>query len=148
MIEIDQSVKIEQLSRNTVIALSNDIEFAVSIPSKVKRKLQTEFRRKGKPKLFRLRTFVAGVVLLIYHAKFRHVPSVVIDREYAGQEQNIQSMFVEMWQRHYGQAPSVSIKEIGKRSKAHDVAYFTMSGKRKVDRVLTYSEMRRLVFGK
>lgn len=144
IVEVDQSVKIEQLSRNTIIALSNDIEFAISIPSAAKRKLQTEFRRRGTPKQFRYRTFMAGVVLLLFHARLKHVPSLVIDREYTGQEQILRGMFVEMCRKLHMKMAPMAIKEIGKRSRAHDVAFKTMRRRREVDRVLEYNELRKL----
>lgn len=143
-IEIDQSIKIEQLSRDTIIALSNDIEFAVVIPSKVKRKLQQEFRKQGKQKLFRYRTFIAGVVLLLQYAKFKNVPSVTLDREYAGQERILRSMFFEMWMLYHNEPPHFEIMEIGKRSRAHDVGYRTLKKKRNINKVLTYQEVQKL----
>ncbi|MEK7500182.1 MAG: hypothetical protein AAB649_06270 [Patescibacteria group bacterium] len=143
-IEIDQSVKIEQLSRDTIIALSNDIEFTVTISSKIKRKLQQEFRTLGKQKLFRYRTFMAGVVLLVHYAPLKNIPSVTLDREYAGHEKILRSMFFEMWTRYHSELPMFEIKEIGKRSRAHDVGYRTLKGKKKVDRKLTYTEVRKL----
>jgi hypothetical protein len=143
-IQIDQSVKIEQLNRDTIIGLSNGVTFTVAITGKTKRKLQEEFRRRGKQKLFRYRVFMAGVVLLLHHAHLKKMPSILLDREYSGQEMIMRSMFFEMWSRYYKELPPFEIGEIGKRSAAHDVSYLTMKGKRKVDKVLTYTEMRKL----
>lgn len=143
-LEIDQSVKIEQLNRDTVIGISNSVAFAVSLPSKAKKKLQKEFRSSRQPKLFRYRTFMAAVVLALHYAKLKNIPSIVIDREYAGQEVILRSMFYEMWSLLHEELPPIEIKEIGKRSPAHDMAYLAMKGKRPIDRVLTYREVRQL----
>ena len=51
-IEIDQSIKVEQTGKDTVLGVANDISCAVVLPGKVKRKLQEEFRRSGRPRLF------------------------------------------------------------------------------------------------
>ena len=143
-ISVDQSVKIEQLNRDTIIGASNDIRFAAVLPSKAKRKLQEEFRHSHRSKLFRYRTFMAAVVLTLHYAEIKDVPSVVIDREYAGQEVLLRSMFYEMWSLLHEELPPVEIKEIGKKSPAHATAYLAMKGKRPIDRVLTYQEVRDL----
>lgn len=96
-VKIDQSVKIEETNRNTVIGLSNDKKFTVSITAKTKQKLQKEFRRRGKRRLFIYRTFMAGIVLLLHHASFKNPPSVIIDEEYPGHALLLKSMFLEMW---------------------------------------------------
>lgn len=71
-------------------------------------------------------------------------PPVTIDREYPGREQALRSMFYEMWSRLRTEFPAVDIREIGRRSRAHHVAYLTMRGKRKAARVLTDTALRRL----
>lgn len=84
-VEIDQSVKIEQTNKGTVLAFSNEEEYAILIPGKVKRKLQELFREKGRPRLFISRTFAAGITLLLQN----HLPKfqkIVIDLEYPGKE--------------------------------------------------------------
>lgn len=47
--EIDQSGRVEYTSHNTVLALSNDIQYSIIAPAKVKRQLQEMFRREGMP---------------------------------------------------------------------------------------------------
>jgi len=51
-VEIDQSGKIEDKSKVTIIAFSDGVSFSVKIPGRVKRQLQEEFRRRGEPQLF------------------------------------------------------------------------------------------------
>lgn len=143
-IEIDQSVKIEQLSRDTILGLSNGVQFTVIIPSKVKRKLQVQFRGQGQPKLFRYRTFMAGVVLLIRHAEIKEGVSIRLDREYSGREPALTSMFYEMWSRFSEDIPPFEISEIGKSSAAHDVCFQVLRKKRKTDKVLTYGDLKKL----
>lgn len=144
-IQIDQSVKIEETNRDTVIGLSNGVEFAVVIPAKVKRKLQEEFRRRGKRRLFMYRTFAAGVVLLLHHASFRNLPSVTIDEEYPGHAQLLRSMILEMWTRLKKEVFVFTFARVGKRSGAHRVSHFTTIGKRKADKIISYGELKKLV---
>jgi len=72
-IEINQSNKIEQTNKDTIIGLSNQKAFTILINRKIKRKLQEEFRKQGKPRLFVYRTFIAGVVLLIKYAQLKNL---------------------------------------------------------------------------
>ncbi|MFH1353919.1 MAG: hypothetical protein ABIH36_01400 [bacterium] len=143
-VEVDQSIKIEQMSRDTIIGLSNDIQYVVVLPSRVKRKLQEDFRLIGRPKLFRYRVFMAGVVLLLRYAGVGDKLSIRLDREYAGKERAFVSMFLEMWSRGDGVVPPFEISEIGKSSSAHNVCFQVLRGKRKANRVLTYGEIKRL----
>jgi len=50
--QIDQSGKIEQTEKYTVLALSNENHFAVILSAKNKRRLQEMFRILGAPRLF------------------------------------------------------------------------------------------------
>ena len=67
--QIDQSNKIEQTEKDTVIALANGIKFTIMIRSKDKRIIQNEFRLRGKPRNFIVFTF--SVLLgLIYKMRW------------------------------------------------------------------------------
>jgi len=56
-IEIDQSGKIEDTSKNTIIAFSNGKFKSIFISAREKRELQKFFRRIGKPRIFVYRVF-------------------------------------------------------------------------------------------
>ena len=51
-IEIDQSGKIENTNKNTIIAFSNNKFKSIFISAKDKREIQKFFRRIGKPRIF------------------------------------------------------------------------------------------------
>ena len=142
-VEINQSNKIEQTNKDTILGLSNDVSFTILIKRKIKRKLQEEFRKQGKPRLFVYRTFIAGVVLMFKFAKLKNLSQVVIDEEYYGKDRMLKSMFLEMWSRFFKEIPEVSFEKIGKKSKVHNVCYIAMKNA-KADRVVGFEELRRL----
>ena len=144
-IEIDQSNKIEKTNKDTIIGLTNNKTFTVLIKAREKRKLQEEFRRQGKPRLFVYRTFIAGVVLLIKYACLENLSEVIIDEEYFGKERILKSMFLEMLSRYSDKIPEIGFERIGKKSGAHNISYLTMKGKYKPDKVIGYNEIKRLV---
>ena len=143
-IEIDQSNKIEKTNKDTIIGLVNSKTFTILIKAREKRKLQEEFRKQGKPRLFVYRTFIAGVVLLVKHAQLKNLSKIIIDEEYFGKERMLKSMFLEMWSRHFEKIPEIDFEKIGKKSGAHNISYLTMKGKRKPDRTIGFNEIKRL----
>jgi len=111
---------------------------------KIKRKLQEEFRKQGKPRLFVYRTFIACVVLMFKHAQLKNLSQVVIDEEYYGKDRMLKSMFLEMWSRFFTEVPEISFEKIGKKSKVHNICYSAMKGKDKVGRVIGFKEIKQL----
>lgn len=143
-IEVDQSIKIEQTHADTIIGIANSKQCAVVIPRNIKRKLEKDFRRSGRRRLFSLRVFIAGVVLGLEYAKFKDLSDVVIDIEYVGQDRRLRSIFLEMWSRKYDTVPDITFRLIGKRSKAHEVCWKTQRGQRKPSVVLKYGDVKKL----
>lgn len=140
-IEIDQSNKIENLNKDTIIGLSNSKVFTIRIKRQIKRKLKEEFRRKGQPQLFVFRTFIAGVVLLLRNAGIKE-GSIFIDEEYSGNEKILKSMFLEMRARVSEDDLAVSFRNIGRKSNAHNISYKTMKGIIKFNSDLKFDELR------
>ncbi len=146
-IEIDQSNKIEETGKGTTFGASNEISRVVFLSGKIKRKLQEDFRKAGKPRLFVYRTFAAGIVLLLQSIGEQKLHTrIVVDVEYPGWERIILSMILEMWSRASGRTiDTIEFKRVGKRSRAHEVAHATAAGKRKADKIIKYAEIKRLV---
>lgn len=148
VVEIDQSIKIEQTHADTIIGIANSKQVAVCITRQIKRKLEKDFRKVDRRRLFSLRTFIAGCVLGLEYAKYKNLSDVVIDIEYVGQERRLRSIFVEMWSRRHDSEPDVSFRLIGKGSKAHEVCWKTQRGKRKPDIILTYGDIKNLALSR
>ena len=139
-VEIDQSGRIEETNRDTVLALGNkDIFFSIRIPAKVKRQLKEIFRRQGKPRLFAIRTFAAAVVLLLRKSKLGP-KIIVIDLEYPGHEQVIKDLIWESFDKEV----EIEFEPIGKNSPAHEKAYFTYTKKLKEDRLIAFQEIAKI----
>lgn len=145
-IQVDQSGKIEQTDKDTVLAFSNDKDFAILIPRRIKRQLQDFFRRKGQPQIFVYKVFSAGVVLLL-RDYLNKVNRVTIDEEYFGKEKIIKSMIDEMLSRFSKKMPEVVFGRIGRKSRAHGIAYSVLSRKRKPDKILKLAEIK-IIFSK
>lgn len=124
-IEIDQSGKIEETNKNTIIAFSNGSHATVLISSNTKRQLLKIFRNQGEPKIFIYRVFTAGVFLLI-KPYLSSITTIIIDIEWFGKERLISDIFFEfMHKNKLLQKPDIYFRSIGKDSPAHILALKT-----------------------
>lgn len=146
--QIDQSNKIETTTKDTILGLANDHSYAIIIKRQTKRKIQHEFRRLGKSRLFVYRTFIAGVVMLIKFARPQKSATITIDTEYFGLEPLLNSIFHEMAQKILQPIPTIIFHQIGKKSEAHRISYLTSTGKLAANRELSYQDLKKLVFNK
>jgi len=143
-IESDQSIKIENTSKDTVLAFSNKESFAICIKAKTKRQLQEKFRKIGEPRSFVLRVFSAGVALLLKNYSDKQL-EVIIDIEYPGHEKTIKDLILQM----YGKISSKKIENItfgliGKNSRAHIVTYNIKIKKRNIEKIITCQEIEKI----
>ena len=134
--EADQSVRVEELTDDTIIAIANaESKQAVIITSRAKRRLLEYYRRLGKPKRFAPHVFSAGLALMILNSNFR-VDEIVIDIEYPGYETEI----IDLLKKHFSRL-LVYFSVIGKKSPAHFVAYGVHKGKIKPDFSVGFDEI-------
>ncbi|HCA67003.1 MAG: hypothetical protein UW39_C0005G0033 [Parcubacteria group bacterium GW2011_GWC2_44_17] len=141
-IEIDQSGKIEDTARNTVIAFSNTDRKSICISSADKRTLQKIFRQKGKHKVFVYQLFALLIFLLI-KSGLRGYDSIIIDVEYEGKESLIKSFLVRYCScnnAHFDKT-IVQFRRIGKGSPAHAYALDVLRRKRAPDTTATIEEI-------
>lgn len=141
-IEIDQSGKVEDTSKDTILAFSNRTKYAIKIPARVKRDLQTYFRQIGEPKLFIYKTFVVGLYLLV-NPFITKITTALIDIEYSGQNELLKRMlgrlFTDFGYRY--ERANFQFQKIGKTSKAHGLAYEVFKGKLGEDKIISFEEM-------
>lgn len=143
--QIDQSNKIENTNKHTVLAISNHKEYAILITAKTKRKIQETFRKQGKPRLFVLKVFSAGIVILIQNSSLGPNEQIIIDKEYPGKEELLQKMIRNILLQVNKKSPEILFKQIGKKSNAHLIAHSTALGKRKAEKLITFDEIKKLI---
>lgn len=137
--QIDQSGKIEQTEKHTVLAAVNGGIQAVILPAKEKRRLQEFFRKEGKPQLFVDITFAAVLYLLI--KKLGNPGSLIkVDTEYPGHTKVIEAMIKNL----SGGDVNMSWVCLGKNSKAHDAAYKIFKGKLKTGERITAKTVEKM----
>ena len=142
-IEVDQSGKIEQTNKDTVLAFSNKISYAVLIPARVKREAINLLRATGKrgKKVYMLLFAAALYQLLKDHLD--QVDLIIVDIEYEGNEQDVKLMLLNLiWRNHPAYpAANITLRHIGKKSPAHKKALATYRGVARADRTLKVEEL-------
>ncbi len=142
-VEVDQSGKVENLTDHTALAFSDGIQYAILIPARVKRAGVQVLRRRGvDKKLGTLHLFAAGLYLLLT-LHLEQINLVVIDTEYAGQEETIRARLLRSVRRTYSHfhEDKVVFRRIGKKSPAHKRAWSVHRGKARADRVIQEAEL-------
>lgn len=141
-VEVDLSVRIEQLQRDTVIGIGGEkTSHGFVLPRKLKRSFNERFRRIGQPRLCAPTLFGAAVVAAL-QASGRIPSQVTIDREYDGYESLIIGLLALFFPRAI-----VVIKPIGRKSPAHAVAYNTHLRHRSPDGKLSQRHLAKIITG-
>lgn len=123
--EIDQSGRIEETNRDTIIAIANkDLSFAIRIKANIKRQIELKYRKIKKPKMFAVYGFTAGVIILIKKSKIKQ-GTVIIDIEYPGYEK----MIITILRKYLTDRFEFRFLSIGRKSLAHNRAYLTFKKK-------------------
>lgn len=142
-IEIDQSIKIDDTIDDTILAYSNEKHHSVLIPSNVKREILKEFYEKQKNKvIFKIKLFCSGLMYLIRDAINEDV-IITIDNEFDGRENDVKGILLNLiWKINPRfDKRDLRIKEIGKKSKAHEVAKKVHNKAIKPNKILTKQEL-------
>lgn len=150
-IEVDQSNKVERTGKDTFLAFSDGQSFAIVIPAKVKRQALEYLLSQGKTrKIAYLVIFSASLFILLRAYLAQTNPAeerITIDTEYSGQEASIRAMILR-YARGEGMAIAaerIVFAQIGKGSKAHDLAWGVQRGKEIPGYRVTLQDLRRLL---
>lgn len=122
--QIDQSGKIEQTNKVTVIAFSNGKKGSIKLKAKDKRYLQDIYRQAGKPRSYILQVFSALLYLLFEKFKLEKI-MVIIDKEYPGSDDLIRSYLIQLANKKGKiklSADQLRFGLVGKGSSVHGVA--------------------------
>lgn len=136
---IDQSGKIEDTAKNTVIAYSNATQKSVFISGKTKRKLQEAFRLRGFSRLFIYYTFAVGIYYLI--KDFRTKQSIIIDVEYQKKDRIILQIIEKLLKINVSPSHVIRFSRIGNRPRVHYAAHDVFVGKKRADCILHFDEI-------
>ena len=137
--QIDQSGKIEQTEKPTVLAYTNKFTHSLLIPAKVKRQLQEAFRKCGMTKLYIQYIFSAAIFLLVRDLKQKC--DITIDKEYPGKENIISDILRKILVSHNKPAHRIDFARIGNRPKVHYAAHDVYIKKVSPDKTLTLNEI-------
>jgi hypothetical protein len=134
--EVDQSGRIEETNKDTVLALANGIHYSIRISAKSKRLCLNELsRRRGRRKKVLYILVFATMLYLLLKRKIRNLSSVVVDKGFPGHGPAIKTHVMNLFRRR-GKNISpdlISFHQIGKKSPAHDLAIKVYRGKAEPD---------------
>ncbi len=144
--QVDQSGKIEQTERNTVIACINSQEITIFLVKSEKRKLQKIFISLKMKKIFPYLTFAALLALLLKALEPK--TKIIIDKEYFGHERLIEDK-VKMYLEQLGLTilPQIEWGHVGKLSKAHNLGYLVAVGKKKPNLIVDAKDIMEVILG-
>ena len=146
VVEVAQSIKIEDTQKDTILAFADGIAYSVRIPAAVKRDcFHILTMRYRKVRLAYLKVFSAALFLLL-RQHITQIHFVIIDIEYMGHDGDMRGMLLNYIRRIVPDFPKDAIlfKAIG-HSAAHYKAYDTHVGKMQPDYVVTTKELLELV---
>lgn len=138
IIEIDQSGKVEETAKDTVVAFSNGIQRSIRLSRREKRKLQRFFRKVGRPRMYAYQVFTTLIFLLV-RPYLKRLDRMVIDVEYPGQDTLLRNLLAEKIRVIYPDFDTelIIFRLIGKKSAAHNYAWSTYTKGRKPDMDVT-----------
>jgi len=142
IIEVDQSGKIENTNKDTVIAFTNDIFGSILIKARNKRAIQKIFRSIGKHKIFIYR-LLAILTFLLIRKYLKKINEIIIDEEYPGKSAMIKDFLLREIRKVRPDFPKENIhfQLVGKKSRAHYLAYGVEIGKKLPDKEVGYLEI-------
>lgn len=144
--QIDQSGKIEQTERHTVVACTNGSKASIFLNRKEKRILQKMFKQLQNQKFFPYLTFAALIAIVIKEIKPKY--KIIVDKEYEGHE-NLISERVNIYLEQLGYKAKYHLVfgHVGKTSNAHNYAYQVAIGKIMPTKTVNAQQILEIVLG-
>jgi hypothetical protein len=142
--QIDQSGKIEDTAKDTVLGCANDSETALILRRQDKRMIQQIYRLAGHPRFFQYFVFSALLAILLKRVDPRK--KVLLDREYPGYESLIEER-TKFYLKLLGRKKNLHLTfgQIGKESSAHFLAHGIAIGRKSPTRVVKLEEILKLL---
>ncbi|MEK7172679.1 MAG: hypothetical protein AAB740_01730 [Patescibacteria group bacterium] len=144
--EIDQSGKVEDTKKLTVVCFANGKVKTLLITAREKRKALIAMRVIDKPKKTFVFRIFAGLIFLLVQDEA--IETIAIDEEYPEHEATIKFILLTLFQKFSEQTPSIYFQRIGKKSMAHIKGIAVFRGKSKPDMVATAKDILELFYNK
>lgn len=142
-VEVDQSGKVEQSNRSTVLAYSNSHRYTVEILATTKQDALRRLREQGRSSRAAVQLVFVALLALLLKDVIEQADAIMIDTEYTGQEAAIKSqllMYLDRMRVRFD--PNlVQFGQIGKRSPAHELAIGVTRGKVRANRRIAMDEL-------
>lgn len=142
-VEVDQSGKVEDTAKDTVLVFTDGESYSILIPATVKRAVYRELTNRGlREKEITVQLFSVGLYFLL-REHITNLQQITIDTEYTGKNTLIKERLVSYLLRgHYQVEPSqISFGHVGKRSPAHLLGISVFRKERKADLTLTLEQV-------
>nr|HID14794.1 hypothetical protein [Anaerolineae bacterium] len=142
-LQVDQSSKVEQTNKPTVVAYSNEEQRALLMPAKVKREVLARLRRGGRSRRASVQLVFAALLALLLREAAERADVILIDVEYMGQEAAIKGQLLRFLGNLEVHVESEVLRFgfVGKKSPAHELAIAVRRGKRRPDHRVTLEEL-------
>lgn len=145
--QIDQSGKIEQTNRQTVVALANGKKKTIKITSVEKQKLIKTILELDKPKKkYVHKIFGALLFLLLKDEGIKE--SIMVDKEYYGHEPDIKNILLQLFEKYQLKSPEIDFGLVGKKSPAHDSGIRVFRKEDKAVLVVKAKDILEVLYGK
>src|SRR5688572_2718300 len=112
--QIDQSGKIEDTARPTIVAFSNSKSGSIKISSSEKRHLLSAIKALEYPKQNYIYKIFATLIFILIRAS--RVQYLQIDIEYPGHNSVIKDTLIHLYGKYELQLPEIEFKLVGKKS--------------------------------
>ena len=141
-IYIDQSGKVEETEKPTILAFSNGKQKSIFISAKDKQEIQKLFREVGRPNVFIYKTFAILIFFLIKD-ELNEIQSIIIDTEYIGYEPLIKNILIKLIRskKKDFDSDSIHFQQVGKRHRCHEEAIRTFRREKRADKIIKSGEV-------
>lgn len=143
-VQVDQSGKIEDTRRLTIVAFANGKIRTAKISGVEKRKLIKSMRALDYPQKAYIYKIFAGLIFFLL--KNQGAKEVVIDKEYPGHEPLIKDLILNLFKKAEQKTPKINFDLIGRESLAHKIALEVFRGKRKADIIIEAEDVLGLFY--
>lgn len=147
IVYVDLSAKVEQWTRGSAVAMSNDASRTIFVSSKVKQRARRWLSGQYGSRSTQYRV-LAVLIYLVVRDDLPNIRQIVIDQDYSGShvESTIKSLLLDLLKRDKPNVKAGFIRfERVAKSRADILAKQVYDGKKKPDRKVYFAEIERVL---